>query len=142
MLREKKIAKKYFAIVENKPPDTAGKLSHFLKRDTGKKKSWVHKTAVEGSKECVLDYKMVSKKNSFYLLEIKPATGRKHQIRAQLSAMGCAILGDVKYGFPQPLPDASIALHASELQFIHPVKKEPITIQAPLPETKWWKKFS
>ena len=77
-----------------------------------------------------------------YLLEVNPITGRPHQIRVQLASMGCPIVGDLKYGFKEPNPDASICLHARELSFVHPVKNEPVTITAPLPKNDFWNRFS
>ncbi|HXH18389.1 MAG TPA: hypothetical protein VNJ07_04825, partial [Chitinophagales bacterium] len=83
-------------------------------------------------------YRVIRAEKDFYLLEIIPLTGRQHQIRAQLAAIGCPIAGDVKYGYPEPLPDASIALHARKMELIHPVKKVPLVIEAPVPRNEIW----
>jgi 23S rRNA pseudouridine1911/1915/1917 synthase len=89
-----------------------------------------------------LSYELRKEKNGKCLLEINPITGRPHQIRVQLASMGCPIIGDVKYGFETPNADKSICLHARQLTFIHPVKKEPISIEAPLPKSEVWNLFA
>jgi 23S rRNA pseudouridine1911/1915/1917 synthase len=89
-----------------------------------------------------LSYKLIQERSGFYLLEVKPVTGRPHQIRVQLASMGCPIVGDLKYGFPRPASDASIGLHARQLEFIHPVKKEPLLVLAEVPKNDLWKPFS
>lgn len=141
LLRERKIEKTYWAIVKNKPPKLYEELVHHLKREKGKNITKAVSSSQKEAKKASLTYKILKSFNALYLLEIIPHTGRQHQIRVQLSAIGSPIVGDVKYGYPRPLPDASIALHARKIEFIHPVKKEPVTIEAPLPESEVWAPF-
>ena len=141
MVKERAFHKTYWAIVKNNPPETSGTLVHYLVRNEKKNKSFVFKKAVDNAKQAVLDYRMVATAERYYLLEIDLKTGRHHQIRAQLSAMGCPIKGDLKYGFPRSNPDASISLHALKISFIHPVKKETIEIVAPPPDDVLWNYF-
>ena len=139
-LFQKKEAKKtYWAIVKNEPPKQADTLTHFLKRNPKQNKSYAHVKEVPESKKAILKYRVLKKLDNYYLLEIDLHTGRHHQIRSQLSAIGCPIKGDLKYGFDRSNKDASIHLHARELNFIHPVKKEEILLVAPLPgeDTIW-----
>lgn len=138
MLRERTIEKAYWAIVKNKPPKTSDELIHHLLREKGKNITKAFSRSQKESKEARLTYKLLKSAKGFYLLEIIPHTGRQHQIRTQLAAIGCPIAGDVKYGYPEPLADASVALHARKIEFIHPVKKEPVIIEAPLPEGEAW----
>lgn len=139
MLRERKIEKTYWAIVKNKPEKSSGELVHFLKRAGGKNITQAFPIRKKEAKESRLTYRLIKTQRNFFLLEIIPHTGRQHQIRVQLAAVGCPIVGDMKYGYPEPLPDASIALHARRLEFIHPVSKEPVIIEAPVPENEIWK---
>ena len=123
MVKERTIKKTYWAVVKEPPPDESGTLKHFLVRNPKKNKSFAYKKPVENSKEALLSYKMIAASKDYYLLEIDLHTGRHHQIRAQLSAIGCPIKGDLKYGFARSNPDGSISLHARRLEFIHPVNK-------------------
>jgi 23S rRNA pseudouridine1911/1915/1917 synthase len=141
LFREKKIQKTYWAIVKNKPKDDVGSLIHYLKKNEAKNKSKAHDTEVKDSLRSWLDYKVISKSDNYFLLEINPHTGRHHQIRAQLSAIESPIKGDVKYGFDRTNDDGSIHLHARKISFVHPIKKENITITAPVPDEKLWKYF-
>ncbi|MCB0409669.1 MAG: RluA family pseudouridine synthase [Flavobacteriales bacterium] len=131
MFKEKTIQKTYWAIVKNEPPQTEGKLVHYLKKNQQKNKSVAFSKATNDAKKSELTYKLIYRFNTYFLLEILPLTGRHHQIRVQLATMGCPIKGDVKYGFDRTNKDASICLHARKIEFMHPVKKEPITIIAP-----------
>ncbi|OBQ56610.1 RluA family pseudouridine synthase [Tamlana sp. s12] len=135
----KDIQKTYWAVVKNQPPKTAETLTHWLVKNPKNNKSKAHNKEVTGSKKAVLHYKVIKKLDHYFLLEINLETGRHHQIRSQLATIGCAIKGDLKYGFDRSNKDASIHLHAKHIEFIHPVKKEPITIDAPLPEDVIWK---
>ncbi len=142
MVKARTLKKTYWAIVKNPPPREADTLVHQLVRNPKKNKSFAYKKPVENSKEAILSYKMIAASKDYYLLEIDLQTGRHHQIRAQLSAIGCPIKGDLKYGFARSNPDASISLHARKIEFIHPVKKEPVTIIAPPPKDALWDYFS
>ena len=97
---------------------------------------------IPGGLKAELEYKLLCSSDRYHLLEVKPITGRHHQIRVQLSSMGCPIKGDIKYGFNRTNADASIHLHARKVEFIHPVQKEPITIIAPVPMEVLWGEFS
>jgi 23S rRNA pseudouridine1911/1915/1917 synthase len=141
LFREKKVQKTYWAVVKNKPPDESGTLIHYLKKDEEKNKSKAFDKEVKGSSRSWLDYKLIGQSDTYFLLEINPHTGRHHQIRVQLAAIGCPIKGDVKYGFDRTNPDGSIHLHARKVHFTHPVKKESMTLEAPAPEEKLWKYF-
>ena len=134
--REKKVQKTYWAVVENLPPNTIDTLDNYLRKNQKQNKSYVTKS--NNGKHAILDYKLLKTLDNFYLLEIRPQTGRHHQIRVQLSNIGCVIKGDLKYGAKRSNKDASIHLLAQKLEFIHPVKKEPITIVAPTPKDSVW----
>ena len=134
--REKQVQKTYWAVVDNGPPHNNGTLDDYLQKNQKQNKSYVTKNKV--GKHVVLDYKLLKKLDNFYHLEIKPKTGRHHQIRTQLAHIGCIIKGDLKYGAKRSNKDASIHLLAQKLEFIHPVKKEPITIVAPAPKDSVW----
>jgi len=136
---EKKAKKTYWALIKNKPPKTNDTLLHWLKKNPKNNKSTAYAKDVEGSKKAILHYKIIKKLDNFFLLELDLETGRHHQIRVQLSSIGCPIKGDLKYGFDRSNKDASISLHARTLQFIHPVKKEIIKITAPLPNDALWR---
>ena len=134
--REKQVQKTYWAVVDNAPPNNSGTLDNYLQKNQKQNKSYVTKNKV--GKHVVLDYKLLKKLDNFYHLEIKPKTGRHHQIRVQLAHIGCIIKGDLKYGAKRSNMDASIHLLAQKLEFIHPVKKEPVTIVASAPKDSVW----
>jgi 23S rRNA pseudouridine1911/1915/1917 synthase len=138
LFQEKEAQKTYWALVKNEPPKDKDGLTHFLKRNPKQNKSYAHIKEVPESKKAMLDYRVLKKLDNYYLLEIDLHTGRHHQIRSQLSAIGCPIKGDLKYGFDRSNKDASIHLHARELKFTHPVKKEEINIIAPPPNEVLW----
>lgn len=139
--RERETAKTYWAIVRKKPPHERGELIHWLLKDEKKNKTTAFKKETVGALRSELSYKVTGNKGGEYLLEVKPVTGRPHQIRVQLASMGCPIKGDVKYGDEEPNQDGSICLHARRLEFMHPVKKEPMMLEADLPKTIYWKPF-
>jgi len=141
LIKNRQIKKTYWAIVKYMPPSESGELKHYLVRNEKKNKSFVHQKFVENSKEAILTYKLAGAGTDYYLLEIDLKTGRHHQIRAQLAAIGCPVKGDLKYGFPRSNKDGSISLHARSVEFVHPVKKELLKIVAPPPDDKLWNYF-
>ena len=128
----------YWAVVKNPPPKQKDTLLHYMKRNPKQNKSYAHTKEVPDSKKAVLEYHILKELNNYFLLEIDLHTGRHHQIRSQLSAIGSPIKGDLKYGFDRSNKDASIHLHARKLTFVHPVKKEPLNIIAPPPADAIW----
>lgn len=138
MLREKKIEKTYWAIIKNNPPKESDTLIHFLRKNSKNNKSTTFNTETEGSKKAILQYKLLKNLDHYSLLEINLETGRHHQIRCQLAAIGCPIKGDLKYGFPRSNSDGGIHLHARKIEFTHPVKNEIISLTATLPEDVIW----
>ena len=136
------VKKTYLAIVDNLPQKSEGTLIHYIVRDTTNNKSIAYSLEKKGSKIAKLDYKTLKSSDKYHLLEIALHTGRHHQIRAQLAALGIHIKGDLKYGFPRSNPDGGICLHARKVVFMHPVKKEEITIIAPVPNDNLWSFFA
>lgn len=130
--------KTYWAIVKNKPQNPEDKLVHYLKRNEKNNTSKAHTKEVPESKVASLDYKIIKELNNYFALEINLHTGRHHQIRAQLAAIGSPIKGDLKYGFDRSNSDGGIHLHARKLIFVHPVSKENIEIIAPVPNDVIW----
>lgn len=128
----------YWALVKNTPPQERDTLTHWLVHHKAQNKSHAHNTAIKNSKKAVLEYTVLKKLRHYYLLEIRLHTGRHHQIRCQLAAMSCPVKGDIKYGAERSNPNGGIHLHAKELHFIHPVKKEKISLTAPLPQDPLW----
>jgi 23S rRNA pseudouridine1911/1915/1917 synthase len=139
--RDKETNKIYWAIVETKPVKSEDTLVHFLKKNEKQNKSYASPTETPGSKKAILHYKLIASSDKYHLLEVRLETGRHHQIRVQLSTIGCLIKGDVKYGARRANPDASISLHARYLDFIHPTSKEVIKITAPVPNDALWNFF-
>ena len=142
LFRTRDVKKSYWAIVTERPPAEEGVLRNFLKKNEQQNKSYVYDKEVKGSKEATLSYRIIGRSSSFYLVEIDLQTGRHHQIRAQLAAAGCPVRGDLKYGSKRSNEGGGISLHARRISFIHPVKKEGINVEAPLPEDKVWRLFS
>lgn len=134
LFAEKDANKTYWAVVKQKPPKTADTLIHWLKKNPKNNKSTAYTKEVSDGKKAILHYKILKNLDNYYLLEVALETGRHHQIRAQLASIGCYIKGDLKYGADRSNPDASIHLHARELEFVHPVSQEIIHVVAPLPE--------
>lgn len=132
--KNKEIQKTYWAVVENKPQKSEGILINWLKKNEKQNKSYAYDKATKDALPCELQYELKGQSDRYFLLEIDPKTGRHHQIRVQLSHIGCVIKGDLKYGAKRSNPDGSIHLHARKIHFQHPVKKEWITITAPVPE--------
>lgn len=134
LFRDKKVQKTYWAVVGNLPAPEAGQIVTYTIKDSAKLKARMYQQEVKGSKLCVLDYRLLTASERYFLLEVQPRTGRYHQIRAQLAFIGCPIRGDIKYGYPRTNSDGSIHLHARAIEFIHPVSKEPISVKAPVPQ--------
>ena len=141
LFKDRKVYKTYWAVVKNRPQAESAKLIHWLSKDEQRNVTTAHKKEVDGALRSELFYKVLGKLNDHYLLEVNPLTGRPHQIRAQLSSIGCPIRGDVKYGFAKPNTDASINLHAKRIQFQHPVKDEPVICIAPVPSNPFWEQY-
>ncbi|MCC6251989.1 MAG: RluA family pseudouridine synthase [Bacteroidia bacterium] len=141
LFKNREIKKTYWAVVKNKPPQESGTLEHYLIKNEAKNKSKAYVNQIKNSLYCKLDYKIIAESNHYYLLEINPHTGRHHQIRVQLSAMACPIKGDLKYGAARNNENGSLHLHARKIEFIHPIKKENITIIAKPPKDILWDIF-
>jgi 23S rRNA pseudouridine1911/1915/1917 synthase len=142
MLQQKKIQKTYWAIVKNKPETESATLKHYMKKNEKNNKSYTYNNEIQGSKLAILEYQLIKRSDNYHLLEVKLHTGRHHQIRAQLAAIGSPIKGDLKYGFDRSNKDGSICLHAIKAEFIHPVKNEPVIITAPPPPDSLWNYFN
>ncbi|MDR2125688.1 MAG: RluA family pseudouridine synthase [Prevotellaceae bacterium] len=138
MFREGNIHKTYYAIVKNKPQIEEATLIHNLFRNKNINKSFICEKPSKNTKEAKLHYKLVCSSNTYFMLEIALMTGRHHQIRCQLAAIGCPIKGDLKYGYPRSNENGQISLHARKIEFIHPVKKNLITVTAPFPDNDLW----
>ncbi len=139
LFRDKKIEKTYLALTLAAPPAPSGELRHYLQKDEKRNTVEVFSKPRGDAKESITRYETLDKIGNLYLLKVEPLTGRPHQIRAQLSAIGCPILGDLKYGATEALPDASIGLHCRSMQFIHPVRLEKVVVEADLPKREWWR---
>lgn len=133
MFRTGAVQKTYWALVQNLPPQPEATLTHYLVRNEQKNKSFAYATERSGAKKAVLDYCVIAHTDRYHLLEVHLHTGRHHQIRCQLAAIGCPIRGDLKYGAPRSNPDGSISLHAHSLRFEHPVSHQNIYVEAPAP---------
>jgi 23S rRNA pseudouridine1911/1915/1917 synthase len=140
--RDKETNKIYWAIVETAPEKPNGHLVHHLKKNEAKNKSYPVNAKVYVSKEAILSYRMLASGDRYHLLEITLETGRHHQIRVQLSSIGCIIKGDVKYGAKRSNPDGSICLHARYLKFTHPTSKEDVFVVAPVPSDRLWQEIT
>lgn len=141
IFKDRKIEKIYWAVVRKPPPAPEGKLEHWLFRDRSKNITKAYSKKVEGSRFAELSYRVLGHLDGYFLLEVRPVTGRTHQIRVQLASMGCPIVGDNKYGYPRGSLRRSICLHARSLEFIHPVRREPMYIEAGLPNDGFMNKF-
>lgn len=141
VFKNREVRKTYFAIVRNRPAREQGNLVHYLIKNPQKNVVTAYNKEVPNSQRSELNYKLIGEVGGFYLLQVNPITGRSHQIRVQLSTMDCPIVGDNKYGYPRGSRKGSICLHARQLEFLHPVQKEPIKIFAPLPVDGFWERF-
>lgn len=139
--RKDDIKKTYWAVVDAEPVPREGQLEHYVVRSRQINKSYAHDHEMEEGKLALLSYRTIARSDRYFLLEIVLHTGRHHQIRAQLSRIGVHIRGDLKYGYPRSNPDGGIHLHARQVEFIHPVRLEPVTITAPPPNEPVWNAF-
>ena len=139
--RDQQTSKTYWAILENKPPNEQGILINYLKKNEKQNKSYVTSKDTKGSKEAILNYRLISSSERYHLVEVELETGRHHQIRTQFSKIGCCIKGDLKYGAKRSNRDGSICLHSRQLKFNHPTTKEEICLVAPIPQNTFWDLF-
>ena len=135
------VHKTYLAIVLCRPPQAEGTLTHWLTRNEKQNTARAYDREVPGSKQAVLDYRLVAQGERYCLLEITLHTGRHHQIRCQLAKIGCPVKGDLKYGAPRSNPDGGICLHAWRLQLEHPVSHQLLTIEADIPGDRLWQEL-
>lgn len=145
LFRENKVSKTYWAVTASVPSNSGaggagsgGTLLHYLKKNESRNKSYVTGERSAGAKKAELHYEVIARSDRYFLLEVKPKTGRHHQIRAQLSSIGCPIKGDLKYGFSRSDPGGGIHLHARAVQFPHPVRGGTVEITAPVPAERLW----
>ncbi|MCR6504992.1 MULTISPECIES: RluA family pseudouridine synthase [Bacteroides] len=141
MFKNSEVKKTYWAVVKNLPREEEGELVNYLVRNEKQNKSYAYDKEVPGSKKAILRYRIIGRSQNYYLLEVDLKTGRHHQIRCQLAKMGSPIKGDLKYGSPRSNPDGSICLHARSIRFVHPVSKELIEVEAPVPPGNLWNGF-
>jgi 23S rRNA pseudouridine1911/1915/1917 synthase len=141
VFRTREVRKTYLAVVNERPPEDEAVLTHYLKKNEKQNKTYVYDNEVNGSKKASLSYRLAGRSDRYFLLEIELHSGRHHQIRAQLAKIGCPVKGDLKYGYPRSNEDGSICLFARRLEFIHPVKKEKVSIMAHFPQGDVWRLF-
>lgn len=141
MFRKGEVKKTYWAMVQTPPSEPESTLTNWLVRNEKQNKSYAYNHEVPNAKKAILKYKTVGQTEHYTLLEVNLLTGRHHQIRCQLSAIGCPIKGDLKYGARRSNPDGSISLLSRTVEFIHPVSKEYISVVSPLPAEKVWDNF-
>lgn len=141
MFKYREVQKTYWAVVKNPPPKKEDVIVNYLIKNERQNKSFAYDTPAEGRKESELAYKVIGQSQHYTFVEVYPRTGRHHQIRATLSSLGSPIKGDVKYGAKRTNDNASIHLHARQIEFIHPVRKEPMKFIAPPPEDPLWDDF-
>jgi 23S rRNA pseudouridine1911/1915/1917 synthase len=141
MLRNGEIHKRYWAITEARPSNEEGSLTHYIVRDGRTNRSRAYDKPKADGKKAMLNYQVLGCSTRYTLVEVELLTGRHHQIRAQLSKIGCPIKGDLKYGAKRSNPDGGISLHSRRVEFLHPVRKEQISITAPAPKDNLWEFF-
>ena len=141
MFRDGEVHKTYWAISRNTPERDEGTLTGWIVRNERQNKSYVYDREVPQSKKAMLMYKVIGRSDNYTLMEVRLMTGRHHQIRCQLAAMGCPIKGDLKYGARRSNPDGSISLMARRIEFVHPVSKNTVSVEAPLPSDYLWREF-
>ena len=137
LFKNKKVQKTYFAVTEGMPNKGKGVIISLLKKNQKQNKSYI--TKLDDGKKSELDYELIEKLQNYFLIKVKPKTGRHHQIRVQLSSIGCKIKGDVKYGAKRANKDKSICLHSYSISFVHPVKNELINLKCDFPKNDIWK---
>ncbi|MDX1627757.1 MAG: RluA family pseudouridine synthase [Fulvivirga sp.] len=142
LFKDRKVTKTYWAISDAKPPQVSDTLEHWLKKNHKINKTVASNKKSGKAQKAILDYELIGKIGANYLLQVNPVTGRPHQIRVQLAKIGCPIIGDVKYGASKPNRDGSIHLHAKSIQFEHPVKREQLHVEAPIPKEQIWQLFA
>ena len=133
------VHKTYWAITRNRPAEPQAELRHWIKSVERNNKSYASPTPSKDAKEARLAYKLIASSDRYYLLQVRLMTGRKHQIRVQLSSVGCPVKGDLKYGDKRSNPDGSISLHSRNIKFVHPVSGKEIDVTAPVPDDTLWK---
>ncbi|MBR2015777.1 MAG: RNA pseudouridine synthase [Prevotella sp.] len=142
MFRTGDVHKTYWAITKEQPAELEGRLEHWLVRNEKQNKSYAYTREKPGAKKAILEYKVIGRTDNYNLLEVRLLTGRHHQIRCQLAAVGCPIKGDLKYGARRSNPDGSISLLSRRVQFVHPVSKQLIDIVSPVPDDNLWQDIS
>ncbi len=141
LFRKGEVHKTYWAITAKRPPEDEGTLRNMVYKNEKQNKSYLAHPGTNDAKEAVLNYRIISVSDRYYLWEIDLLTGRHHQIRCQLSAIGCPVRGDLKYGYPRNNPDGGLSLHARRVTFEHPVSHIQIDVTAPVPQEKMWQVF-
>lgn len=141
LIKDREITKEYLALVSKRPLEIKGLLTHYIVKDTKKNFSHIYDKMKNGAKKALLRYEMVGQISGYVLMRINLETGRPHQIRVQMKRIGCHIIGDVKYGYEFGNVDKSICLHCSKMSFIHPIKKDRITIKLKPPKNDFWDIF-
>lgn len=141
LFKSREMQKTYYAVVRKRPEPPEGNLVHWLVKNPQKNVTKAYAEENNNGQRSELNYRLAGELEGYYLIEVNPITGRPHQIRVQLSSLGCPIVGDNKYGYPRGSLRKSICLHARRLRFVHPIKKEPIEIVASLPKDGFWEKF-
>lgn len=142
MFANGEVHKTYWAIVQNRPKEDEGELVHWIYRNEQQNKSYALDHEEYAAKKAILRYRVIGSSDNYTLVEVNLLTGRHHQIRCQLAAIGCPIKGDLKYGARRSNPDGSISLLARHIEFVHPVSKQLISLYAPLPEDNLWQSFA
>lgn len=138
LFQEREVRKIYWAITRNKPVEKEGTLTNYIYSVEKNNKSYISSSPESGALKAVLDYRVISESDNYHLIEVELHTGRKHQIRVQLSSIGCPIKGDLKYGYQRSNPDGGISLQAHRIVFVHPVSGELIDVTAPVPKENLW----
>lgn len=138
LFQDREVRKIYWAITRNKPVEKEGTLTNYIYSVEKNNKSYISSSPENGALKAVLDYRVISESDNYHLIEVELHTGRKHQIRVQLSSIGCPIKGDLKYGYQRSNPDGGISLQAHRIVFVHPISGELIDVTAPVPKENLW----